>query len=269
MAERDAVLVVRLTGESVSPDSVSLSALTRLFGSLDRAVASLLPVLSEGESEVEEDDERRGGALSLVGVRKGSAAYYLGPLRLKFRPQVLDACLATGTAVKNHDFSNLPNPAIENLRQARDVLRQFRWNARLVVRAEKPLSALMTPETSIPEHPRMRGQTILYGMVERVGGTRPKVWLRLGNGKRLPCKTTQDIARRLGARLYAWVGLSGTAVWDTKDLSLLEFRVEAITEYVDTPVSDAFWELAEVAGSCFDGVDPVRFVRELRDGDDR
>ena len=83
---------------------------------------------------------------------------------------------------------------------------------------------------------------------------------------------TQDLAKRLGERLYQTVGLRGEAIWSSGEKRTLEkFRADELTNYTDrdTPdrkrsIVESFEALAKAAGNRWDNVDPDEYIAEQR-----
>jgi hypothetical protein len=120
---------------------------------------------------------------------------------------------------------------------------------------------------SIPQRPRLRGETVLFGRVERVGGVEPKVRLRISDHESVSCHISEELAKRVGNRLYNEVGLRGQATWDAVDFELLYFHAEELLSYQAGPITAAFDALAGAVGGAFDSVDDVEeFVGALRHG---
>ena len=122
-------------------------------------------------------------------------------------------------------------------------------------------------ESALPEEKYVRGETVLYGRVERVGGVEPKVRVRLSEHEAVSCHLSEEMAKHLGKQLYSTVGLQGQATWDADDLSVIYFRVDEILPFKGGGVVEGIRELREAVDGAYDDVpDAVGFVRELRGG---
>lgn len=128
--------------------------------------------------------------------------------------------------------------------------------------------AEMTAATEIPEPAKVRGETTLYGEVQRVGGATPKVQFRSIDGDLIYCDATRELTREAAVRLYEQVGLRGEAEWDLKTLRVTSFTIEEILSFEDVGVPSAFAELREIVGRYFDEISDVdAFVEQLRSVD--
>ena len=110
----------------------------------------------------------------------------------------------------------------------------------------------------------IEGETTLYGTIQEVVGEEPHVLLHLIDGQRLTCAVSETIAQALAARLYSKVGLTGIAKWDMTDYSINAFQILEITEYQETPITEAFALLSEQCGRYFEGVNAIDYVSKLR-----
>ena len=65
--------------------------------------------------------------------------------------------------------------------------------------------------------------------------------------------------------MYSWVGLSGTAIWNTEDYSLDSFKIDKITEYEDVRITKSISELSTAVGKYLkDKIDVIKIITELR-----
>lgn len=206
--------------------------------------------------------------VGLTGVRDTSLA-------LEFasnRPDIVaPAFQRLAAGVRARSCADFPSRSLAGLEvlasfsKRRKCKAQF-WNP--AVNATEPL-AVMDEDfgDAIPARPRVRGETVIYGKVERVGGVEPKVRLRLTDGDWVSCALSEALARQVGGRLYEEVGLKGTATWDAGDFTLLYFHADELTPYEPIGASGAFQELRAVAAPYYADVgDVVAFVREHRYG---
>jgi hypothetical protein len=174
------------------------------------------------------------------------------------------------TVTANRAFRSLPGRSLEGLRTLTRFSRehggrtQF-WNGE----GDRPLLDLpaeFAVEVPAPEY--QRGETVLYGKIERVGGVRPRVRLRVSEREVVYGDVTEEQGRELGGRLYSEAALRGQATWDAQDGSIVYFRVEEILHYQRGKVSGAFDELRRAAHGVYDEVEDVDlFATRIREGD--
>lgn len=107
--------------------------------------------------------------------------------------------------------------------------------------------------------------TTFFGILERVGGTEPRAWIRDDAGDRIICRLPLDrsLARELAHYLYKEVGLSGRAIRDLRNGELVELFVEELT-YVDSPLSESLQKLESAIGRYWSDVDVMSVIREER-----
>lgn len=137
--------------------------------------------------------------VGLVGVRDAS----LGLEFASNRPDVVaPAFQRLALGVKTRSCEGFPSRGIAGL----EVIMSF--TARRKCRAEfwqggqtvgEPLAVMdETFAEGLPERPKVRGETVIYGKVERVGGVEPKVRLRLSSRESISCHLSEALARQVG-----------------------------------------------------------------------
>lgn len=177
-------------------------------------------------------------------------------------------------SITRRSFAGLPAKSVRGLR----VLAEFNnthncraqfWNGETTAR--QPLAEMDVGfELFLPEDHFIRGETVIYGKVERVGGVDPKVRVRLSEHEVVSCRLDEALAMELGAHLYTEVGLRGQATWDATDHSLAYFRVDEILPFENRGAAEAALALKDAAQGAYDAVKDVPgYVRRLREGDEK
>ncbi len=201
----------------------------------------------------------------------GLTAIDEGSVLLRFSsPQpnlVVPAWHQVTDAVVNGTFRDLPVSSVKSLREIALFVQRRNCDAELRVRTDQPrVLATITPRTTIDPIPLISGTTVLYGRIVRVGGAKPKIRVQTPQGQVISCDVTETLAKEVGSRLYSWVGLKGTAEWRSDTHRIETFRVDSIQAYQETPIADAFADLAEQFGDLFSDIDDVdEYVSTLRD----
>lgn len=174
------------------------------------------------------------------------------------------------SATENRLFRSLPAQSLEGLRTLTQFARERKghtqfWNGS----SGQPLLDL-PPDFAIevPSPEYQRGETTLYGKIERVGGVKPRVRLRVWENEVVYGEISEEQGRVLGSKLYSQTALRGQATWDATDGSVVYFRVDEILNYKPGKASRAFEELKEASQGAFDQIEDVDlFVRRIRDAD--
>lgn len=252
------VLQVRLVGPEIAPGLVRSSDLADIIDSVEDMIASVIvmedPSLKKDEIVV-----------GLLSVGEGSMTLeFASPLS----DLVVPAFQEVAKAVEHDDYRGLPTSSINALERIATFSRKSNSNVEFRGPNRDRVAEVLgviSPSTTIKPVPLMMGPTTIHGKVIRVGGRKPKVMIELPNGESVFCDIEYELAKELGQRLYSWVGLYGTAKWDSKDLSLKDFSIDRITEYEDTPLTEAVAKLSEVAGQYFEDIDDVEgYISALR-----
>lgn len=253
------LFTIRLTGRDVRPHLIPASDLAQLLVAAEQSVLAI--------ASRENPDAAEELIVGLSQVHDESIGFAFASNQ---PPVALAAYRELITLTENRTFRSLPARSLEGLRTLTSFTRdrqgstQF-WNGS-GARPILDLSPDFAIEVPAPEY--QRGETVLYGKVERVGGVRPRVRLRVSSKEVVYGDITEEQSRELGTKLYTEAALRGQATWDAQDGTVVYFRVEEILHYQKTKVRSAFQELREAAGGAFDQVDdPDLFATRIREGD--
>ena len=253
---RGTVVELRLTGENVAPGAIRSKDLAQIIDATEDMIASIVvrddPTLQKDEVIV-----------GLLRLAEGSfSLQFATPLGTP----VLLATDEIAASLRNDDYEELPISSVASLRTITTFSRKHNCNLELNrLDGQRTQLATITPETRIEPMRLVAGSSTIYGEVISAGGVEPAVKIRLPGGRLISCAVSLEIAKELGERLYAWVGLRGEGKWASKDLTLNDFAVEAIASYQDTPISEAMAELSTMLGRYFAEVEDVeQYVSELR-----
>ncbi len=250
---------IRLTGEGVNPSLISARDLAELLIAAEQTVSALIQ-----RNHPELDDPV---LIGLSEIKDSS----IGLVLTSNRPDLTyKAYKELVSAVSDRQFRSLPARSLDGLRtltkftQDRKGHTQF-WNG------GNKLLLDLSPDfpIEVPSPDYIRGETVLYGKVERVGGVRPRVRLRISEKEVVTADINEEQGRELGHLLYQETGLRGKATWDTQDGTIAYFRLEEIIKHDRVSTHAAFQELAELVEGAYDNIDDVDlFARRVRKGDE-
>jgi len=253
------LFTIRLTGEGVRPHLIPASDLAQLLVAAEQAVLAI--------AAREHPDQADELIVGLSQVQDQSIGFAFA----SNHPQIAQSAYTElVTATTNRLFRSLPGRSLEGLRTLTGFSHQHHgrtqfWNGG----GDHPLLDLppdFAIEVPAPEY--QRGETVIYGKIERVGGVRPRVRIRVSDREIVYGDITEEQSRELGSRLYSQAALRGQATWDGQDGSVVYFRVEEILHYERGKVSSAFEELRRAAQGAYDGVEDVElFALRVREGD--
>ncbi len=252
----DQTFAIKISGEGLSPEEVSIGDLGKLLSSFDKSIKSLIPK--------EEPEMAKDIVIGLIGIGTGSA-------KLTFKtklPVVMLAWSSLTAVIRENNFHTLPPESIKPLKEIADLSKKKRCAVEFHNTNGAISPAIIHPDTTIeiPSEKYIEVSTTIYGKVERVGGKKePKALLSLPKTGSLSCDVSEEMAKKLAQRLYTWVGVAGQAKWNIDDDSIAAFQIESLTSYEDTPLSDAIQELAKITGELWkDEEDVIKAVAKLR-----
>jgi hypothetical protein len=201
-----------------------------------------------------------GPAVALIGVRKGSSRF-----QIKVAPRLRKSVTAVGRAVVENDFSQLP---AETRRSLKAMVASLKSAGRtLELPTYKRRVPILSSSTVIvvKESEAYSGSTTLFGRIRLTGGggqgDHGRAELVLGDGTVVRLVAPKTLIKQLGTNLYDEVGVNGTAKWDSATNVPFQMDVSSIQNFSD---GDPFERLARVAGDHWEGVDPEKYVSDLR-----
>lgn len=253
------LFTIRLTGDGVRPGLIPAGDLAQLLIAAEQSVLAI--------AAREHPDDAEELIVGLSAVRDESIGFAFS----SNRPELaLSAYRELVTLTDNRAFRSLPARSLEGLRTLTRFTREHNgrtqfWNGT----TERPLLDLPSDyaiDVPVPDY--QRGETVLYGKIERVGGVRPRVRLRVSEREVVYADISEEQSRILGSRMYQDAALRGKATWDAQDGTVVYFRVEEILHYQRGKVTSAFDELRQAAAGAYDEVEDVeRYASRLREGD--
>ena len=252
------LFTIRLSGEGVRPHLIPAGDFAQLL------IAAEQTVLGLAARENPEDADNL--VVGLAAVRDESIGFAF----TSNRPDTaLAAYRELVTLTGNRAFRSLPARSLEGLKTLTTFSRDHRgvtqfWNGA----TERPLLELPSEfAIEVPSPEYQRGETVVYGKIERVGGVRPRVRLRISDREVISADINEEQSRELGSRMYSQAALRGQATWDAQDGSIVYFRVEEVLHYHPAKVTSAFDELRAVVEGAYDGVDVENYALKVREGE--
>ena len=252
------LFTIRLSGEGVRPHLIPASDLAQLLIAAEQTILGL--------AARENPEASDSLVVGLTAVRDESIGFAFtsnqpGPALAAYKELV--------TLTANRAFRSLPARSLEGLKTLTSFSRDHRgvtqfWNGT----TERPLLELPSEfAIEVPSPEYQRGETVIHGKIERVGGVRPRVRLRISDREAISADINEEQSRELGGRMYSQTALRGQATWDAQDGSIVYFRVEEVLHYQPNKVSTAFDELRTIIKGSYDSVDVNDYAKKIRGGE--
>jgi hypothetical protein len=256
MATKQTLLEIRFAGGGVLPENIRAGEMADILSSVEDMLSGL--VATEHPTLTKEQL-----VIGLVGIKSGS-------VNLQFSSQLPEitapAFAKLASAIKTKDFSSLPVPTLKSLDKFSSFVRKRNCEAEFISRNGKStVLATITPDIKVSLPDLLKGETIIYGRIIRVGGREPKAMIETSDGVTVYCDMeNEDLARELGERLYMPVRIRGKATWEPHSLRLEEFKITEVADYGGS-ILEAFEELSSIAGKYFSNISDVEsYVSDLR-----
>lgn len=255
----ESFFTIRLTGEGVRPSQIAASDLAALLIAAEQTVTALI---QRDHPELEDPV-----IVGLAEIKDESIGFVFTSNKPEFARSAYGQLI---TAVKDQQFRSLPGRSLDGLRTLTRFTRDRKGHTQFWNGGERPLLDL-SPDypIEVPQPDYLRGETVIYGKVERVGGVRPRVRLRISEREVVSADITEEQGRELGQLLYHETGLHGRATWDAKDGSIAYFRVFEVVPHKPGSSKTAFEELAMLTEGTYDQIEDADwFAQEVRRGDE-
>jgi len=243
-------------GEGITPENLKASEVADLITSYEEA---LLGVIARNNPEINTEEI----FVSLIGIEENS-------VHLKFKPKivgvVISAAIVINTAIISNQYQTLPFKSVESLGKIWSFTKRRNCSGEISGDENFPV-ARISPETEIKISDEFfyQGDTTIYGKVERVGGSIPRVRIKLDDDQVIYTEINQPLAKRLAKDLYEEVCIKGFAKWRKENLKIEEFKVEQVIDFVDGPIVDALEELRAVIGPSWERVEkPMDYLNSTR-----
>lgn len=275
MAEsKNADFVVRLVGSDVKPWRVPMRTLARLMDAIQRLVEQ---TEEEDADPIPSSDDLLdhvslgSNVLKLVGIRSASAGYEIAT---PFREGALAVLSTTGKSIEDPANAEWSAATISSLKELTEIAKAMG----VKVEVRKPnkagrlgdVIAKITPTTydAIAAAAFVRGQTTLFGTIERVGGaSAARCAVRVPEQTKLVyCNVgTDELAKRIGQYLYQDISLHGEATWLRANWRITNFDINSFDPPKTGSLNDALRDIWKAGGKAWDKVDdPAAFIAEMR-----
>ena len=246
------ILEFKLHGNGVSPKTFKSKEVGLLLVSLEDAIkAYIIENNTDGSEQLEESDL----FISPIFIKDESLTVGYVPNIKKY---IVPAFAAIASAITSNDLTSLPQKSIENLKNIQKITYQKNCQADFKLNGETIAKIDSETQISIPDSRKIKGDTILYGKIIRVGGADPVVRVKLDGNITLSFDVSESDAIRLAHKLYKEVGFRGTASWAKDSYRLLDFKVKSIIdEYEPIGIKKSFEELSLIASKYWDDIENI------------
>jgi len=252
---------VVLSGGDIRPETIPVHELAELISSFEQG---LVADLKAKNPDINTDEL----IIGLVAISSNSAHF-------KFSSSLLSVTLATfvsvSAAIASGNVSTLPDKTQFAIRTFQNYTNKRKCTASFLVGDNNATPIAQISEgTNIDFSPQnsCQGETIIYGQLERIGGSKPKASIRTKKGETVICDISRGHAELLAPFLYKMVSVRGKAEWSSPDLTVSSFSVYEIGEYRNSSKVKCLQEIGKIASTYWDNVENVLDeVSKIRGGE--
>ncbi|MGB2822128.1 MAG: hypothetical protein WBF17_14185 [Phycisphaerae bacterium] len=222
------------------------------------------------EAEREEDEIAHPTApLHLIGIVQGSAAYKVAA---RDSERALQTLREMGRCLQEPDGAQWGPEILSPVEELSNVARSLGCSIEFKHPGTRgAVLATITPLSydSLSETAFVRGESSVYGYLERVGGAvKRHCGLRLPNQptKMVICPVqTEELIRQLGQHVYQNVLVSGTVTWFRRTGRVKSIIVKSFEPSKHGSILQTLRHIHEVGGKAWDEVgDPEGLIKEMR-----
>ncbi|MGB2926682.1 MAG: hypothetical protein WBB82_15385 [Limnothrix sp.] len=261
----DPILIqTSLIGEGMTPGKMRSKDIGELMTSTEGMIATYV--------------NKKHSEISISDIIIGPRGFGKNGYTLEYEPSLPDITIPAfeeiSGCIETGHIQDLPENTIKNILDIRHLSKKRKFNARFfTVDGKRKYLTSINEDIQIPETFMLKGETVVYGKILRVGGAEenPKIMVRLITGSTIHCTCSRKMAivRQAGQRLYDVVGMKGFAEWNIEDMTIRKFDIKEFTDYEDLPIDDAFDNLRNNIGEAFNHIeDPAAYFSDLRNGTD-
>jgi len=236
----------RLHGKNISPESFKANEVAKLITLLENAFQVYFQTVGNKED--------KDFYLSLTDVKNESLGLKFSPQRIK---AFFSAFVIITTSIESQVYTEIPTKTIEDFQEIQKIVRAKNCTADFIYQGQNLASIDSNTLIEVPKTGVIRGETVLYGEVKRVGGKNPSAFVELDSGQTITCNISKSVAKRLGAKLYSQVALIGVATWRITDYQILDFQIEDFNDYHKSTNKEAFNRLSKSLGSYWDAIEDI------------
>lgn len=256
MPNANEIIEMCFRGEGITPDNLKASEIADLITSYEDA---LLSIIARNNPEINLEEV----FVSLIGIEEDS-------VHLRFKPKVfgvvLSAAIVINSAIISNQYQTLPFKSVESLNRIWAFTKRRNCSGEISGSEELPVARISAEtEIKISDEFFYQGDTTIYGKVERVGGSIPRVRIKLDDDQVIYTEIKESEAKRLAKDLYESVCLKGFAKWRKEDLKIEAFKIEQVIDFAEVPFPEAIQDLKGVIGQNWDEiVDPMDYLNSIR-----
>ena len=260
-------ILVKISGNGVSPATVRASDLADLISNLEIALTEAAIDSGELDAELISDNAE----VSLVSIREGST-----DLGVALAPAIVPATNRIFRALLSSETNLIGSKSYDAFTKIHKQFVRHSW-ALSIRHQDEPRfdfgeliisNVIPFPEKKIRT---TRGGTTIYGKLMRFGNARPTASIILDDRSRVSVEMSRQMVKDLESRhqLFTRVGFEGLATWSLPEWKIIDFGATRITGFQSTGdhLNKMFDELGRLSEDRWNEIDPVAYVKNIRGGD--
>ncbi|MBK9632281.1 MAG: hypothetical protein IPO62_14675 [Saprospiraceae bacterium] len=195
MAINTNILELKYYGNNINPEAVRASEVADLIKGFEGAILSVAfdkrPDLSEYENKFP--------FITISAVENQSLG--LKHKMNAYTEIISSALLLIASSLNNNSYNSLPIKAIEDLKVLTRFAKRHECDGSFYLGGEQIVNFGADKEIKIDDSRYIKGETTIYGILNKIGGNTPSLQLRINNYF-VSFDVKKTIAVKLGTKLY-------------------------------------------------------------------
>jgi hypothetical protein len=241
----------------LTPGTISIPRLTEILKQIDQGARAYTPKnISEDNDDI---------IIALTGIKEGSLECIFS-----VEPEILPYIAEFTIDIEQRHWNKMPLKAYNAIFELHKSLDKLGASLEIHPDIEIGIAEVhLSHYEAIPEREaaHLTGETTLSGELVQAGGAKPKIDFRLDmTGKIMHIDVPENVAKKLGSRLYQPITITGDATWNSETWEIEKFIFKDVIETESTDSSSSLDALHRILGDTWFGVDVEEFMLELRGG---
>lgn len=178
--------------------------------------------------------------------------------------QVNEALKEFANAVSGKRYADLPYSTYKTVKNIFSITKKKKCNAELIEKDNRLF--IITPHDELikQQNVLIKSDMLLYGILNKIGGDKPRAWVELYDGSRISFSITDEQLVQLRNRLKEPVAIKGKATWSIISKQVVYFKITEIIDYRPENIIEGFQNLSKLLkgwDSINDNSDIINFLK--------
>lgn len=254
------IFTLRFWGDEneINPKSFSAKELGQIIVAFEESIRA---IIDNSFPSVNQDDVKV--CLIKIEDKSESLGFYIDDI-----PETNLALRVFSNSIQNNTYTSLPDKAYHGLKVIYSSVNNKNCNAELRHKSENLFTIYPNTELVKPELVNIESDGLIYGELLKIGGEKPRAWLRLDDGITFSFRLSREQVATLSPNMYKSIALKGRRKINTITDNIVGFKLYDIVEYKPYNTYNAIKELRGITNGFWDTLgDNGQINKYLRDNE--